>query len=391
MHDPARPHEYPRRILVCLSGLTPQVVTETLYALLTGAPAFVPTELHIITTDEGRQRAVELLLGERCVLASLWRDWAPPDARLHFDPNTHIHSIVEGDRPLSDVTARSHHIGTADSILSVLRPLVQDADSAVHASIAGGRKSMSFYMGYVMSLLAREQDRLSHVLVSAPFETLPAFAYPTADPTTFTDACGQTWCSDQAQIVLSDIAFVRISPRLPEQLLRGEQRFEGLVAQAQAALDGVRIVLDTPEKTIAVIAAGRPPVIIKLSPLEFGLYAYLAIRRLSETGDHAGLVALNAESQSGNVERMVDAGRLKQLEASLNLARGQLLTDWKVDVCLRERVSHIKRKLQKALAEPAFMRVRIFGPGERGQRDGRYGLLGLDRHQVHFGNVPMDE
>ena len=41
---------------------------------------------------------------------------------------------------------------------------------------------MGFYLGYAFSLYARPQDRLSHVLVSSPFESHPEFFYPPATP-----------------------------------------------------------------------------------------------------------------------------------------------------------------------------------------------------------------
>ena len=43
--------DFPRRILLAVSGLTPQIVTETLYALaVIQKPAWIPTEVHLITT-----------------------------------------------------------------------------------------------------------------------------------------------------------------------------------------------------------------------------------------------------------------------------------------------------------------------------------------------------
>ncbi|MEA3348692.1 MAG: CRISPR-associated ring nuclease, partial [Pseudomonadota bacterium] len=49
------------RILLSLCGLSPQVVTETLYALVvSGNPVWIPDEVHVITTRSGR-----LLLEER--------------------------------------------------------------------------------------------------------------------------------------------------------------------------------------------------------------------------------------------------------------------------------------------------------------------------------------
>lgn len=37
---------------------------------------------------------------------------------------------------------------------------------------------MGFFVGYALSLFGRAQDRLSHVLVSDPFESLTDFYYP---------------------------------------------------------------------------------------------------------------------------------------------------------------------------------------------------------------------
>jgi CRISPR-associated protein (TIGR02584 family) len=58
-----KPSEYTRRILLAVSGLTPQIVTETVYALAMNAgDPFVPTEVHLLTTAEGARRAKLLLL-----------------------------------------------------------------------------------------------------------------------------------------------------------------------------------------------------------------------------------------------------------------------------------------------------------------------------------------
>ena len=42
----------PLRTLLCVTGLSPQVVTETLYALAVAQqPAWIPDEVHIVTTQ----------------------------------------------------------------------------------------------------------------------------------------------------------------------------------------------------------------------------------------------------------------------------------------------------------------------------------------------------
>ncbi|MEF8766960.1 hypothetical protein [Candidatus Accumulibacter contiguus] len=58
-HSSENPNDYPRRILVAVTGLSPQIVTETLYALAVApsGTAFVPTEIHLITTRSGAEKA----------------------------------------------------------------------------------------------------------------------------------------------------------------------------------------------------------------------------------------------------------------------------------------------------------------------------------------------
>ena len=59
-----QPRQYQKRILLAVSGLSPQILTETLYALAVDneqAP-FIPTEIHLITTREGAKRAKLQLL-----------------------------------------------------------------------------------------------------------------------------------------------------------------------------------------------------------------------------------------------------------------------------------------------------------------------------------------
>lgn len=64
MH-PDRPESYPRRILLAVTGLSPQIVTETVYALaIKQTPAFVPTEIHLITTGKGAEHARLNLLSD---------------------------------------------------------------------------------------------------------------------------------------------------------------------------------------------------------------------------------------------------------------------------------------------------------------------------------------
>ena len=94
-------HEYPHRILLTVTGRTPQVVTETLYALACrpgpGERRFVPTEIHLITTAEGAQDARIALLDPKdgwfqrlCAASSVVR----PRFRIRFRGATHASITV---------------------------------------------------------------------------------------------------------------------------------------------------------------------------------------------------------------------------------------------------------------------------------------------------------
>ncbi len=178
-----QPHAYPRRILLVVIGMTPQIVTETLYKLaVQGRPAFVPTEIHLITTSEGAESAKLALLGlgtEPGWFQRLQEDYSLPP--IHFGEDTvHVIADTEGNF-IDDDQSTAHNRIASDFITHTVHAMTEDPDSALHVSLAGGRKTMSFYAGYALSLYGRLQDRLSHVLVSEPFQNREFF-YPPPEP-----------------------------------------------------------------------------------------------------------------------------------------------------------------------------------------------------------------
>ena len=58
------PAAFPRRVLFTVTGLTPQIVTETIYGLaVKQTPPFLPTQLVVMTTSDGANRARLTLQG----------------------------------------------------------------------------------------------------------------------------------------------------------------------------------------------------------------------------------------------------------------------------------------------------------------------------------------
>lgn len=251
------PDQYPRRILLCVAGLSPQIVTETLYALtVIGEPRFVPTEIHLLTTAEGAERArLTLLSEEPGWFHRLRQDHGLPEIRFALD-TLHILRAADG-RPLNDIRELADNEAIADAITHQVRELTADPDSAVHASIAGGRKTMGFYLGYALSLFGRPQDRLSHVLVSSPFESNPNFFYPApvARVIFATGPDQRPLDASAATVMLADIPFVRLRDGLHGALLRDGASFSEVVRQAQRNLAAPSLMLTL---RAAGCAAGKP-------------------------------------------------------------------------------------------------------------------------------------
>lgn len=270
------PKCYSRRILLCVTGLSPQIVTETLYALtVTSEPRFVPTEIHLLTTADGAERArLTLLSEEPGWFHRLRQDHGLPDIRFTPD-HLHILRDVEG-RLLRDIRSVADNEAIADAITAKVRELTADPDCAIHASIAGGRKTMGFYLGYALSLFGRPQDRLSHVLVSSPFESNQDFFYPTLQERVIYTADRQPLDASDATVMLADIPFVRLRDGLQEALLETGASFSAVVAQTQRNLAAPGLTLDAAYCRVRCGAT-----VLTLPPIDFACYAWLARRALA--------------------------------------------------------------------------------------------------------------
>lgn len=271
---PSTPSTYPRRILLAVCGLSPQIVTETLYALAADAQEaqepFVPTEVHLITSAEGARRAeLALLSDDLGWFHKLCQDYHLPGITFNRQ-NIHVLCNAHGER-LEDIRSPQDNQATADYITEKVRHFTADPNCALHVSIAGGRKTMGFYLGYALSLYGRAQDRLSHVLVSEPFESSWDFFYPTPYSRVLQTRDGQLADTAMAQVTLAEIPFVSLRHGLPQALLNGHASFNDTVAAARAALAPPHLTIDLPRQR--VVAAGKE---IRLPAAELALLAVFA-------------------------------------------------------------------------------------------------------------------
>lgn len=274
------PHEYPHRILLAVSGLSPQIVTETLFALSQQPEPFVPTEIHIITTGIGAHKARQKLCEEKQI-EKLCLDYGLETPKFN---NEHIHLLHDSQGNLvADIITEQNNEQLADFITAQLQGIIEhyDEQCAIHFSIAGGRKTMSFYAGYIMSLLGRPQDRLSHVLVSENYEFAPDFFYPSVNDSFINITHPKTkemltLNTKDAQVTLADIPFVRLSHGFKKGFLSDKLTFSTLVQAAQKATYGhsyLEIVTEPhPSKRLKVIRILANDIEIGLEPADAAFY-----------------------------------------------------------------------------------------------------------------------
>lgn len=273
---PVEPSDFPRRVLLSVVGQSPQVVTETVFALAVVAQssrAFVPTEVHVITTAVGARNLVERVLsGPDAVWQRLQADYQL--GPIQFDAsNVHVVARPSGEF-LHDIRTADDNACVADAIAECVRRFTSDPDCALHVSLAGGRKTMGFYAGYALSMLGRSQDRLSHVLVPPAYEALPGFYYPTPEACPLPGRDGATTLDAALGTVeLAQIPFVRLRNLLPPALLAAPSGFAAMVASAGTPIAAPRLRLDV--ERLEAVADGQA---LKLTPMQFALLAALAQR-----------------------------------------------------------------------------------------------------------------
>lgn len=255
-----------RNLLLCVAGGTPAIITETLWALSEKHNVRVD-EIRVITTKEGRDKLLtgkigsrgapdeSLLDSERGQFYRFQKDY-PKNAEIKFDPNslyiltnkdTGVPSPRDSeDERLQDILNDEDNRKAANQICEIVRELAADEGICIHASIAGGRKTMGLYLMAAMQLFGRNDDRISHVLVSkeaefgAPkFFYKPPHAEPILDPRgqPKTRADGTALTTEDIQIHLADIPFVRLSGIGSTILRERVESYESVVDQAQENLE----------------------------------------------------------------------------------------------------------------------------------------------------------
>lgn len=377
-----QPGSFPRRILLAVTGLSPQVVTETVYALGVKPnntnECFVPTEIHVISTARGAEQAkLTLLSRDLGWFHRLRAEYDLPE--IAFD-ESHIHVMRSADgSPLDDIRTPEDNRDAANFITERVRTLTTDEDAAVHVSLAGGRKTMGFFLGYALSLFGRPQDRLSHVLVSEPYESSGEFFFPTREPRSVEIRPKLFVDLSKASIELAAIPFVSLRHGLEPKMLTKRASYSALVDALQISLAPPELIVDV--RTGRVQASGK---LVRLSATEFTIYSVIARRTQLGKGLLAAPVKLvnrNMKNREWSARFLQEAARVcGQMRIAPRLE--ETLSEGVNNQWFSEHVSRLNRKFAHALGQAAsYYQLRKPGRSHSGYR------LGLTPEQIRFEDI----
>lgn len=374
-----------RNVLITVTGTTPQVITETLWALCTRDHPFVPDTIHVVTTVEGRQCAERRLLVDG-ILARLSRDLG-----LKQVPNLHFHVVVNADdEALHDIRDARDNTDLANTIVAVVRELTGNPNIRLHASLAGGRKTMGFYLGYALSLFGRVQDSLSHVMVPPAFERCRDFFYVPPVSQTLRNSDGQWLSTDDAVIELAEIPFLRLRDRIEEPLLDAPRiDFGQIVKSIQTTLEIPSIAFFDDDCEVSIGALR-----FELRPQLYAMYRLLAeVCQNREYGagpdgvgeQHFGWLTSDdfATRESRGTIRFlrITENLLKASSENYAYLAGVIHREGdpenpnkkRMSELFRPIVSHLRRALKAQIDDPLLRKS--FQVEHRGRRPSRFGLL----------------
>jgi CRISPR-associated protein (TIGR02584 family) len=400
-----------KHTLLATTGASPQVVTETLYAIHQANQRW-PDDIYLITTSFGKGKAVKGLI-EDGHLQRLCEELKRPMPA--FDAMHVLVTPGADGTEVEDARSLADHEALANFIMTQVRDRTAHPETSLHASLAGGRKTMTFYLGYAMSLFGRAQDTLSHVLVSEGYENIPDFWFPTvAESHRHVDNRGQTLDASAAQVTLAPIPFIRHRRNLPQVLLQNSAtvKFAELVALINLGEnpDALRLVVDLPEKVIRLHdSSSQISLDFKPGLLDLAFYSMMA--RATQTGDSELTRPQNGKSDKGFsrilmdelllILRLQSKGDLKKdtdqlKDADLGIPDRSLeaLTKGIGLTWFDSRQTHLRERFARELPDNLLHRViptiiwsedgsRLMGDIEKTLKGGGYGLpLGADQINI---------
>lgn len=371
-----------KNTLLAVTGLSPQVITETLYALHQNGRTV--HSIQVITTRQGKEKIyAELLSGGKGQYFRYLEEYGIKRSAIDFG-HSNVHVLVDQNgNEISDIVTEEDNERLLDQCLELTFRLTRDRNSSVFFSVAGGRKTMSSCLTLAAQMYGRPQDRLYHVLVSPEFESNPDFYYPpkVSRKIELRDRRGHPILKDTkfAEINLIHIPFVSIRERLASDLLK-EPRDPATLMLSLIKEEAPRVTVNLITRTITYKTLQ-----LDMMPARMALYAFFAMQRKNcrkESKTCSGCTDCFLDIQgvfrrqeeitqiyerlcgSRPIEEMSDKGITNLSHENFNMYKGK-----------------IKRDLLTGFGAYALKDLEIASIGKR--PDTRYGIK-MDRNRIEM-------
>lgn len=221
-----------KTILVCTLGKSPQVLVETVWALANQEKRIVPDEIVAISMNNFARDVKDSIFGKgkgwNLLIEKLRKAKVPIVGKLHFED-----VIVANDEKglIEDLRTVEDNTRCANYFFALLRSYLGEGDDTrVIVSLAGGRKSLSALVTANMSLFARPQDRLVHLIADSKFED-GKYHFP----------------KDGKGFSLFEVPFVRVRGLIQGVDIRKASSFAECMRITQERISGIQ---DYPEITL---------------------------------------------------------------------------------------------------------------------------------------------
>jgi CRISPR-associated protein Csx14 len=265
-----------KNILLAVCGLSPQVITEALYALHQEGRRV--DAIRVITTRDGKDAInAQLLSAADGRYYQYLRDYGLDAGQIDFHAG-HVHTVTDEDgREIDDIEGEDDNELVLKKCLDVTFDLTRDPETAVFFLVAGGRKTMTSCLTLAAQMYGRKQDRIYHVLVSPEFESNRDFFYPPAKPVKIElkDKNRErfTKSTSYARINLISMPFVSIRQRLSSERLKTPQDPASLMLSIVREAKPI-LTVNIPDKKLIY-----KDMELDLPPALLTMYAFFAMQK----------------------------------------------------------------------------------------------------------------
>lgn len=271
----------PQTVLLSLVGTTPAVLTETVWAMATGAEGVVPDRIVAVTTRPGADLLRRKLFSDGHwvrMREKLVEAGCDLEGKLRFGDTGNSIRVFTGrseEIELDDIRTKDDSAAVAEFFMELIRGFTENEAIRLVVSIAGGRKTTSALLHSVMTLLGRAEDIITHILVDDPWMTQPDFLYPGCEGVFRDTQTGMELNSADATLTIAEVPFVPLRYLFKKELDRSAGSYLELMTRLQKQSISVKedlfVQVDTRRGVINV--SGKE---IPLSPNEFLFYLFFA-------------------------------------------------------------------------------------------------------------------